>query len=107
MNPRKRVEERAESLPKEVWNCERCETQGGMQIRRSSLNERFYADDLGLKCSNCRYYATHGIPFNDPEAFEAELEARETRVLDFAEEDGKPNTERLADLGYLAKSKRV
>lgn len=78
-----------------------------MQLRRSSLNEEFMADDIGLKCANCYYYATHGVAFDDPKTFNAELENRGKRVLDFTEAENEPVKERLENLGYLAKSKTV
>jgi len=71
---RRRVEERLNDLPDEVWNCERCGSEDSMQLRRSSLNKEFMADDIGLKCMECRYYATHGVPFLAPGVFDAELE---------------------------------
>lgn len=101
-----RVRERLNCLPDAVWDCERCESAGSMQLRRSSLNEQFLADDIGLKCERCRYYATHGIPFSDPEQFARELGARDGRVLDVAR-DGPAESvsENLAALGYTAASK--
>lgn len=75
-----------------------------MQLRRSSLNETFMADDVGLKCSECYYYATHGIPFESPEVFRGELDAREGRVRDFTRDNGAMVAERLAALGYTAKA---
>lgn len=101
-----RVRDRVSALPDPVLDCERCETDGSMEPRRSSLNQRFHADDVGLKCSACRYYATHGVPFEDPEEFDAELAARSSRVYDFAEgtEESDDVSERLAALGYLSKS---
>lgn len=78
-----------------------------MQLRRSSLNEQFYADDVGLKCSECRYYATHGIPFSDPEQFEEERSERGGRVVDYTEDNGESVAERLEALGYIAKSETL
>lgn len=101
------VRQRVNGLPNEAWNCERCGNKGSMQIRRSSLNEQFYADDVGLKCSNCYYYATHGVAFDDPDNFEYELNLRDGRVLDFAREEG-PNdsvVDNLRQLGYLGRAK--
>lgn len=63
------------------------------------------ADDIGLKCSECRYYATHGIPFEDPKQFDTEWVERNGRVIDFTEEDGDPVADRLKALGYTAKAK--
>jgi len=105
MNPRERVRERVQSLPSSVWDCERCGTAESMQVRRSSLNEQFLADDVGLKCSNCRYYATHGIPFEDASVFHEEHGARGGRVVDFTrDESGEPDKQRLRALGYLGAS---
>lgn len=98
------TEERLSELPDSVWDCERCGTDDSMQLRRSSLNKQFMADDVGLKCAECRYYATHGIPFDEPEQFERELADRGKRVVDYTEEDGDPVAERLAALGYTAKA---
>lgn len=107
MNHEKRVRDRLTDLSNHIWDCERCKCNGSMQLRRSSLNEEFMADDIGLKCSECYYYATHGVAFNDPKTFRAELADRGKRVLDFTEEENKPVKERLENLGYLAKSKTI
>lgn len=105
---RRFVRERTASLPQSVWNCERCGNDGSMAIRRSSLNEQFMADDVGLKCMKCWYYATHGIPFDNPEQFHLEMDLRKHRVLDFANQGPSPSvSENLAALGYLAKSEDV
>lgn len=96
--------ERLEQLPTEIWDCERCGCENSMQLRRSSFNESFMADDIGLKCSECYYYATHGVAFDSPEQFETELAARDGRVRDFAREDGDVTKERLESLGYVAKA---
>lgn len=106
MNPKNKVRERVESLPDSVWDCERCESADAMQIRRSSLNTSFYADDVGLKCKHCRYYATHGIPFESPAEFSKELKARDGRVIDFARDTHNPS-ESLAALGYVAKAEDI
>lgn len=73
-----------------------------MAIRRSSLNQEFYADDVGLKCMECWHYRTHGIPFTDVDEFETEQALRAGRVLDFAR-DGDTKAQ-LEALGYLAAS---
>lgn len=104
MNPESRVKERVNSLPDTVLDCERCGGNQTMQIRRSSLNEQFKADDIGLKCSRCRFYATHGVPFEDEKTFDEERLARGRRVLDFTREDGRPTEQRLEALGYLAEA---
>lgn len=104
MDHKARVQSRVSSLPDSVFDCERCDTDNAMQIRRSSLNEQFYADDVGLKCSNCRYYATHGIPFETAETFKRERAARNNRVVDFTEEENEQVKERLEALGYLGKA---
>lgn len=101
-----KVRERAESLPSDVWNCEACGATDSMKIRRSSLNPQFYADDIALKCMECWHFRTHGIPFESPDEFEAERDERDSRVIDFARDGEEPSPkERLAALGYLAKSK--
>lgn len=98
-----RVLERLDRLPDAVWDCERCDTNGSMQLRRSSLNDAFLADDIGLKCSWCRFYATHGIPFRDQSEYAREREQRAGRVLDFARDGPRPSvSENLAALGYTA-----
>lgn len=108
MNPRERVRERVNRLPDSVWDCERCGSDSSMQIRRSSLNEQFLADDVGLKCSTCRYYATHGIPFEDASVFHEEHDARGSRVVDFTrDETGTQTRERLRALGYLGASNQL
>lgn len=101
-----RTRERAQSLPDPVWDCERCENEDCMQIRRSSLNEQFYADDIGLKCDPCEYFATHGVSFDNPDRFEEELRERDGRTIDFAR-DGHDPASQLEALGYTAKAKRV
>lgn len=100
---RDHVRERIDTLPDAVWNCERCDGGDTMQLRRSSLNEQFLADDVGLKCERCSYYATHGIPFEDPELFARETGLRDDRVLDFAR-DGPADSvaANLEALGYTA-----
>lgn len=103
--PHETVRERVADLPDAVRDCERCGGDDAMQLRRSSLNDTFLADDVVLKCKRCRYAATHGIPFDDPETFEWELmDLRNgTRTLDFAL-DGPSNdvADNLAALGYTA-----
>jgi hypothetical protein len=107
MDLKQRVRERVQALPHSIFDCEACETDNSMQIRRSSLNEQFLADDVGLKCMECWHYRTHGIPFNDPDTFQSELQARGTRVLDFTtDEHGQPDTENLKALGYIGASKQ-
>lgn len=106
MTPKERVRERVNSLPEDVWDCERCNSEDSMQLRRSSLNEQFLADDVGLKCAVCRYYATHGIPFDDPAHFHEERSMRGSRVLDFTRVNGEPDKEQLRALGYLGASKQ-
>lgn len=104
---RSHVRERANALPEAVWDCERCGADDSMAIRRSSLNEQFRADDILLKCMDCWYAASHGVPFTDPAQFEHELdELREgQRVLDFAWDGDEPTPEEnLAALGYIAGS---
>lgn len=99
------VYDRVESLPPAVRDCERCGSEDSLEIRRSSLNVQVMADDVLLKCLECWFVATHGIPFSDEEAFEHELEdLREgRRTLDFAFEDGwETPAENLKALGYLA-----
>lgn len=101
-----RVLERVEQLPDAVWDCERCQTRGSMQIRRSSLNPQFKADDIALKCSECRYFCKHGVPFEDPEGFRKEFaEMRNNvRTVDFAETEHGPEDsveDNLRHLGYL------
>lgn len=100
---RRRVRERLEALPDTVWDCERCGAEAAMQLRRSSLNEQFLADDVGLKCGRCSYYATHGIPFANPEQYALEAGERDGRVLDFAT-DGPADSvaANLDALGYTA-----
>ena len=104
MNSRERARERVNTLPNAVWDCEACGGNSTMQLRRSSLNTQFKADDVGLKCGECRFYRTHGIPFEDADEFDREREARDGRVLDFTRRDGEPDKERLAALGYIAAS---
>lgn len=106
MNHKARVKERLSDLPNRVWDCEACDTHGSMQLRRSSLNTGFYADDVLLKCQNCRRVRTHGIPFANPETFSEELKARDGRVIDFARDSYNPS-ETLEALGYTAKAKEV
>ena len=101
-----KVEERVESLPDSVLDCEACGGSGTMQIRRSSLNKQFYADDVLLKCRSCYCVRTHGIAFEDPEQFEEELEHRDSRIIDFARDSHDPS-ETLKALGYIGKSKVV
>lgn len=101
--PKNRVRERVAALPGQVRDCERCGDTDCMDIRRSSLNEQFYADDVGLKCMTCGYYATHGIPFTDPSRFMDELSERDGRVVDFAR-DGHNPREQLEALGYVGKA---
>lgn len=105
---RDRVRDRVATLPDAVRDCERCGTAGAMAIRRSSLNQQFLADDVLLKCMECWYAATHGIPFDDPDAFDQELEELRGggRVLDFAVDGDEPTPrENLEALGYIAASK--
>lgn len=101
------TEDRLSRLPDSVWDCERCGEENTMQLRRSSLNEQFFADDVGLKCSVCYYYATHGIAFESSQQFKRELNERDSRVRDYTEEDGDPVKERLEALGYMAKSESL
>lgn len=98
------VRGRAESLPNGVWDCEACGSEDSIQIRRSSLNEQFFADDISFKCMECWHFRTHGVPFDDPDVFGEELSDRDGRVVDFAR-DGNDVRERLAALGYLGKAK--
>ena len=99
-----KVRQRVDSLPHSVRECEVC--RGKMQIRRSSLNEQFYADDVMLKCKECYRIRTHGIPFEHPSDFEEEMSERDSRVLDFARDSHDPS-ETLEALGYIGKSKVV
>lgn len=106
MDLEQRVRDRVADLPDSVKDCEACGGEGTMHLRRSSLNKQFLADDVGLKCLDCWHYRTHGIPFDDPDTFNAELQARGKRVIDFTRRDGEPDTERLRALGYLGASKQ-
>lgn len=102
-DPEPSVRDRVATLPDTVWDCERCGKEDSMVLRRSSLNEQFHADDVSLKCMNCWHVVAHGIPFDDPEAFLSEFEARSGRVYDIAA-DALNRADRLAALGYLSKS---
>lgn len=106
MNLKNRVIECVRSLPDEVMDCEGCVSDDCMQIRRSSLNQTFYADDVMLKCEFCYATRTHGIAFDNPGEFEEEFEARDGRVIDFARDSYDPS-ETLEALGYTAKAKTV
>lgn len=108
MNPKNKVVERVKELPEGVRDCERCGGTNTMQIRRSSLNEGFMADDITLKCEDCYYVATHGVPFDDPVLFKMAMDNRNGRVLDFGSNlEGDKVSENLEALGYIAKSKEV
>lgn len=105
MNIKDNVRDRVAELPDAVHDCEACGAEASMQIRRSSLNEQFLADDVGLKCETCRFYRTHGIPFGDADEFNSEWEARSRRVVDFSrDEKGEPDEANLKALGYIAAS---
>lgn len=108
MNLIKQVKYRVSQLPDKIWDCERCGEEEGMEIRRSSLNDQFMADDIALKCQECYYFASHGVPFDDPHQFERELEERDSRILDFALGGPKSSAEEnLEALGYIAKAEDV
>lgn len=99
---REKVRERVDNLPKSVWDCERCGESDSMKIRRSSLNQTFHADDCSLKCQNCWYFTTHGIPM-PPHDFAIEMELRGgKRVLDFVLDGPEKSVdENLKALGYI------
>lgn len=97
------VRERVAELPDGVQDCEGCGGEETMQIRRSSLRPEPCADDVSLKCSECRHVRTHGIPVTR-ETYEREMGLRNgSRTLDFVD-DGPygPDVEtNLKALGYV------
>lgn len=115
---KKAIEERVNRLPDAVRTCEIC--GGEMQIRNSSLNLDAYADDVTMKCSECRVIRTHGIPFQTEGAFEKALARRRRasfsddkaryKTWDLASNDGDgtdPTAERLEALGYIGRAQAL
>lgn len=106
MNLKERVKQRVSELSDAILDCEACGEEDSMQLRRSSLNQQFYADDVLLKCSSCYRTRTHGIAFEDPDRFKQEWDSRDGRVIDFARDSYDPS-ETLEALGYVGKSKTI
>lgn len=97
---RAHVRERVDALPEGVRDCEACGATGEIAIRRSSLRPNPCADDVTLKCMSCYRTRTHGIPV-DRETYEAELDQRDSRTLDFVNDGPSDVEENLAALGYI------
>lgn len=103
------VRQRILDYPHHVWDCERCNSDDSMRIRRSTLNS-FGADDILLKCTVCKFAPVHGTEV-PPEQFEEELEDRmemyNRRSIDVnkhSDHIDEPNAEvkkLLESLGYL------
>lgn len=99
-----------DKMPHHVWDCERCNTDDSMRIRRSTLNS-FKADDILLKCVECKYAPVHGTDV-EPDVFEEELQARMDRYnsrsidvnthSDSIEERREEIKDMLHSLGYLS-----
>lgn len=97
---REHVKHRVAELPDTALDCEGCDSEDAMRIRRSSLRDEPCADDLMLKCQYCWRIRTHGIPITR-DRYETELDWRTGRTLDMVVDGPETVEENLDALGYI------